>query len=223
MKLEYRIAKTHVGKGLIETPDVVVQVANPHWSYARHLPADWDLSKIDRRTHVTSDLLTNLENAPEGPEMDLSPLRNDQRASGIVYGSNPIQNMYNLIGEYAQRFPEHEFFGKWGGYQPYKEGKRFVFYVEDENDANLMVQRLNEVSKTMRIPISANHQYGLTQYQDFVEINERLRSTVRNKEGFKQLLGELEGFPHFFHEFFLTNDFSDPQAPSKDSRNSDLI
>lgn len=215
MKLEYRIAKTHVGRGLIETPDVVVQVANPYWSYARHLPTDWELSKIDRRTHVTSDLLTNLENTPEGLEMDLSPLRNDQRASGIVYGKNPIQNMYTLIREYAQRFPEHEFFGKWGGYQPHKKGKRFVFYVEDENDANLMIQRLNEVARRMKIPISANHQYGLTQYQDFVNINERLRSPVRDRERFKQLLEELEGFLHFFHEFFLTDDYLESQAHSK--------
>jgi len=215
IKLEYRIAKTHVGKGLIETPDVVVQMANHYWSYARHLPANWDLSKIDKRTQVTTQLLGNLERTANGNEMDLGPLRNDQRASGIVYGENPSQNMYNLISAYSDKFPDHEFFGKWGGYQPHKVGKRFVFYVEDENDANLMVQRLNEVAKTMRIPISANHQYGLTQYQDFVDINERLRSTIRNKERFKQLLKELEGFPHFFHEFFLTNNFVEPQAPSK--------
>lgn len=216
IKLEYRIAKTHVGKGLIETPDVVVQVANPYWSYARHLPTDWDLSKIDRRTKVTSNLLANLENTVEGQEMDLSPLRNDQRVSGFVDGNNPMQSMYDLIGEYAQRFPDHEFFGKWGKYQPPpRKEKRFVFYVEDENDANLMIQQLNEVAKMMNIPISANHQYGRTRYQTFVNINERLRSPVRDRVGFKRFLGESEGFPHFFHEFFLTDDYLESQAHSK--------
>ena len=203
--LEYRISDAHVGRGKIEAPDLVIHTHNPYWSYASHLPPDWDIPKINRRTRVASDLLTNLENTPDGQEMDLSPLRNDQRASGIVYGQNPLQNMYNLIREYAQRFPEHEFFGKWG--QPRIDGKRFVFYAEDENDANLTVQRLNEIARKMGIPISASHQYGLKRYQDFVDINQRLRSTVRDKERFKQLLKELEGLPHFFHELFLNDRF----------------
>jgi hypothetical protein len=55
MQLEYRIAETHVGKGLIENPGVI-QTANSYWSYARHLPRDWDLSKIDKRTSVAERL-----------------------------------------------------------------------------------------------------------------------------------------------------------------------
>ena len=62
MKLEYRIAEAHVGKGLIEAPNIVIQVANPYWSYARHLPADWDFSKYERRASVASRLLGSLNN-----------------------------------------------------------------------------------------------------------------------------------------------------------------
>jgi hypothetical protein len=215
IQLEYRIAKTHIGNGLIETPGIVVQAPNPYWSYARHLPEDWDLSKRDKRTGATSELLQNLNSISEGSEMDLNPLKNDQRASGIVFGNNPMQNMYDIIEAYARKFPEHEFFGKWGGYQPEKPGKRFVFYVEDKEDAEFMVQRLYAVTSELMITITANHQYGITQIQDFVDINERLRSPVKNKARFKQLLQRLEGFPHFFHEFFLTDDFIESQAPSR--------
>jgi hypothetical protein len=140
--------------------------------------------------------------------MDLSPLEDDQRASGIVFGSDPIQHMYNLIAEYARRNPDHEFFGKWGGYQPEKPGKRFVFYVENKEDAKRMINGLYIVAADTGVPIQVEHQYGITQYQDFVDINQSLRSRVKNRQEFDRLLEELEGFPHFFHEFFLTDKFT---------------
>jgi hypothetical protein len=33
----------------------------------------------------------------------------------LFFGNNPMQNMYDIIEAYARKFPEHEFFGKWGG------------------------------------------------------------------------------------------------------------
>lgn len=203
IELEYRIAETHIGEGLIGAQGVAVHAINPCWSYARHLLGDWDLSNILKRTIAANQLLANLEKTADGTEMDLSPLRNDQRASGFVYGQNPLQNMYDLIREYANRFPECEFFGKWGGYEPHNSGKRFVFYIEDADEAKVIAGGLREIASQMGIPISAGHQYGIVQYQEFVDINDSLRSPVRNREGFKQLLEGLDGYPHFFHELFL--------------------
>ena len=202
IKLEYRIAESHVGEGMIESPDIVIHTHDPYGSYARHLPDDWDLSKIDKRTQVVSRLSQNLENTVEGQEMDLNPLKDDQRVSGFIYGTNPMQSMFDLISEYAKRYPEQPFFGKWGGNQPQKTGKRFVFYVEDEKDAYITLQRIKEVATDMNIPLDVRHQYGLTTYQDFVTIDERFRSKVKDSERFKQVLKELKGFPHFFHELF---------------------
>jgi hypothetical protein len=59
-----------------------------------------------------------------------------------------------------------------------------------------MVQRLYAVTSELMITITANHQYGITQIQDFVDINERLRSPVKNKARFKQLLQHLFCAPH---------------------------
>lgn len=201
IKLEYRIAKSHIGKGMIESPDITIPTHDPYGSYARHLPDDWDLSKIDKRTQVVSRLSQNLENTVEGQEMDLNPLKDDQRVSGFIYGTNPMQSMFDLISEYAKRYPEQPFFGKWGGNQPQKTG-RFVFYVEDEKDAYITLQKIKEIATDMNIPLDVRHQYGLTTYQDFVTIDERFRSKIKDRERFKQVLKELKGFPHFFHELF---------------------
>lgn len=215
IKLEYRIAKTHIGKGLIETPDVAVHVHNPYWSYARHLPDNWDFSKNERRKSVASRLLDNLEHLGQCQEMDLSPLRDDQRVSGIIYGNNPLQNMFNLVQVYAQRFPDHEFHVKWGGVHYEMKGKGFAMYVDGEQDARLTLQRLTALATEMKIPIGAFHRYGILGYQDFITIDKKLRSKVRNVEGFRDLLESIRDYPHFFHELFLTNDFLESQAPRK--------
>ncbi|MFH1133389.1 MAG: hypothetical protein V1735_02785 [Nanoarchaeota archaeon] len=222
IRLEYRIAKTHLGKGLIESPNVVVHVHDPYWSYARHLPAEWDFLKSERRTSVAPRLLDNLERMGKTQEMDVGPLRDDQRVSGIVYGNNPLQNMFELIRRYAQRFPDHEFYGKWGGGHHELEGKGFALYVEDEQDARRVLQRLSVLAHEMKIPIAASHQYGILGYQDFVTIDERLRSDVRDVEGFKELLESLSDYPHFFHELFFTDEFIDTSCSRKISLPSRL-
>ncbi len=206
INLEYRIAKTHVGSGLIETPGVVVHGDNPYYSYARHLPDDWDLSEADERTNVTKQLLEKLMHTPEGREMDLSPLKNDQRVWGVAYGQNSLQNVFDLVAGYAEKYPDRKFFGKWGGTRRGNRDKKFIFYVGDEEDACLMIEGLLEVASESEILTFAEHQYGLKSYGAFVDIGERLRSPVRDKAEFEKLLRELEGYPHFPHDLFLTDD-----------------
>lgn len=203
--MEFRIAETHIGKGLIETPNVKVQEVNPYWSYFRHLSYNWDFKKVLERTDVARQLLANLETTAGDEEMDLSPLLKDQRASGFIYGSNPIQNMYDLVVAYAENNPEHEFYGKWGGYMPELPGKRFIFYAENTNDANRIISGVRDTADVLNIRIEINHQYGLTDYQKYAKIDNNLKSEINDKDGFKALLTRLTGFPHFFHQFFFSD------------------
>jgi hypothetical protein len=214
IQLEYRIAKSHIGKGLIETPDLVVHTHNQYWSYARHLPTYWDFSNNERRKSVASKLLDNLESLNPDQEMDLSPLRDDQRVSGIVYGNNPLQNMFNLIQLYSQRYPDQEFHSKWGGGRFETEGKGFAVYVDDDQHAQLTLQRLTTLAQEMEIPIEAFHRYGIVGYQDFVTIDKNLRSRVKDIDGFRGCLESIRDYPHFFHELFLTDNYIESQAPS---------
>jgi hypothetical protein len=203
IKLEYRLAIDHVGRGKITTPNVPVQKVVPVWSYAKHLPSDWDQTKSYKRIEVVWQLAANLEkNHPNYP-MDLSPLKNDQRVAGSVAGRNPLQNMYNIIEEIAQTYPDYEFFGKWGGYKINKLSKRFVFYVEDENDAELMLERVQTIAENQNVPLIAEHQYGLRRYQKFVNIDSQLKSKVRHRDEFKKLLEDLTFVEHFAHGLFL--------------------
>jgi hypothetical protein len=204
IRLEYRVAATHVGKGRIETLGVSTQPHNPYWSYFRHLPPNWDKKNISKRTNVAGRLLENLKLAGE---MDLSPLKDDQRASGFVYGANPLQIMYDVTLKLAQDYPFYPFFGKWGGYQPEKEGKRFVFYVENEQDAISVIEKVKTIAQTMGQKLKIEHQFGLTNYADFVKIDSTLRSNVNNPREFAAYLNKLMGFPHFFHEFFAMPEF----------------
>ena len=203
IKLEYRVAETHTGKGRISVPNVNTQPLNEYLSYFRHLPPEWDKNKIAQRANVARRLLENLKLAGR-EEIDLSPLKDDQRASGTVYGSNPLQLMYVVVSNLAQENPNYPFFGKWGGYQPEKEGKRFVFYVENEQDAYFIIEKVNGISRRMGERIEIAHQYGLTNYADFVKIDKNLKSKVTNPRGFESFLESLLGFPHFFHDFFST-------------------
>ncbi|MCX6769184.1 MAG: hypothetical protein NT051_00695 [Candidatus Micrarchaeota archaeon] len=198
IRLNYRVAETHTGKGRVNTPGAITQPFNEYWSYFRHLPSDWDNSKIARRANVAGRLLENLKLAGKG-EMDLGPLKDDQRASGTVYGASPLQLMYDVVSKLARENPNYPFFGKWGGYQPEKEGKRFVFYVENEQDAFFIIEKVNGISRHMGEKIEISHQYGLTDYAAFVNIDKNLRSKVTNPQKFEFLLERLLDFPHFFH------------------------
>jgi len=202
INLAFRISEDHVGRGKIETPGVKTQCFCRPWSYARHLPEDWDRVKIARRTAVAERLWENLVHTPRGGEMDLRPLFDDQRATGIVHGANPLQQMFNLISRIAERNPDYAFFGKWGGFEPWREGKRFVFYAENAGDAEYMLDRLRGAAFVMGIEIDTQRQYGLTSYQRHVKIDERLMSRVTKPEEFEALLMEVTGHPHFFHELF---------------------
>ncbi len=202
IQLAFRIARSHVGKGAIETPLVDTQPHNPYWSYARHLPSDWDRSKADKRTGVATCLL--LEMLLHGKaEIDLRALRDDQRLSGFVMGHNPLQQMHTIIIELAKQFPEYPFFAKWGGYRPELPGKRFVFYVDDEFDAKLLRERLRHCAQRIGAQLEdVTHAYGITEYQKFVKIDSQFKSRVENPDDFIAFLRDLHGFPHFFHEFF---------------------
>lgn len=205
--LEYRISHAHVGRGRIEAPDLVIHTHNPYWSYARHLPTDWDFSKARRRKSVASRLLDNLDRLEEDKEMDLSPLRDDQRVSGVVYGTNPLQSMFDLIRIHAHEFPEREFYAVWGGGRYEMPGKGFAIYVDNEKDANESMQALIAVAKAMQIPIEAFHRYGPVIFLDYVTIDGRLRSQVKDAKGFRKVLEDIREIPHFFHELFLTDRF----------------
>ncbi|MEW6722201.1 MAG: hypothetical protein AB1324_02990 [Candidatus Micrarchaeota archaeon] len=203
IQLEYRIAKTHVGPGKIDTP-AKIQTRNKYWSYARHLPPDWDVSKAEKRTAVASRLFTELVvfGSKESP-LDISALKDDQRVSGTVYGGNPLKSMMNVIAELSKAHPEYPFFAKWGGYEPLQEGKRFVFYVEDEADAALMMGRVREAAGRAGAQVTVSHEFGITHYKSHLDIDANFRSVVRGREEFADLLGGLVGFPHFFHELFV--------------------
>ncbi|MBS3122660.1 hypothetical protein J4434_07305 [Candidatus Woesearchaeota archaeon] len=211
LNLQYRLAQDHIGRGLISSSVlqldyVSTHTENPFWSYVRCFPVEWNAAKIedmaDKRTEVIDRLLDNLDRLKNGEEIELSPLKDDQRVSGYVYSENPLQNMFNIIQEYAKRYRE-PFYGKWGGYQPEKVGKRFMFYVENEQEAYTMVERINNVAGDLCIPLFARQQYGVKDYGDFVEVNCRLKSKVKNKNKFMKFLEEMEGYNDFLHELFV--------------------
>lgn len=203
INLAFRISEDHVGKGKIETPGVKTQHFCRPWSYARHLPEDWDRAKIARRTAVAERLWVNLVRAARGgTEMDLNPLLDDQRAAGTIGGANPLQAMYELVSRLAEQHPDYPFFGMWGGYKPWRATRRFVLFVEDAQDAALMIERLKEIASTTGVPLDVQHQYGLKHCRKHVTIDERLRSAVTKPEEFESLLLEVADHPHFFHELF---------------------
>ena len=203
IKLEYRIAEAHTEKGLIEAPGLVTHDHNDYWSYARHLPDDWDFSKRQKRKNVASRLLHSIEADSENQELDLFPLKDDQRASGIIYGENPLQNMFDITERYAQIFPEHEFYVKWGGGRYEMPGKGFAFYTEDEADTLILMSRVNVIAAKNDIPIEIYHRYGILEYQDHVNIDARFKSTVKDRQGLVNLLNSIKRYPHFFHELFV--------------------
>ena len=205
--LEYRISYAHVGRDKIEAPDLVVHTHDPYWSYARHLPRDWDFSKARRRKAVPARLLEGLDQLRDDQKLDLSALRGDQRVSGEIFGENPLQHMFDLIMAHVHEFPEREFYAKWGGGHFELPGKGFAIYVNDEKDAQESLKALVAVALAMRIPIKAFHRYGLVDYQNYVTIDEKLRSTVSDIAGFRELLQQINTLPHFFHELFLTDRF----------------
>jgi len=139
------------------------------------------------------ELLRNLDAIGEGGEMDLSPLRNDQRVSGKIYGDNPLQSMFDLVRAYAYRYEEQSFRIKWGGGRVEMEGKGFVMYVED---VPLSLQRLRSLAADRGVPIEANHKFGIRDYGRFVQVDERLRSEVNDPEGFREFLKGLEWYSH---------------------------
>lgn len=232
LNLQYRLAQEHIGRGLInssvlELDNVSAHTENPFWSYARCFPVDWNSAKIEnmtyKRVEAIDKLLDNLDDLTKPDkaspvkikdngkldkikesdklEIDLSPLKDDQRVSGFVYTENPMQNMFNIIQEYAERYRE-PFYGKWGGDKPDRVGKRFMFYVENENEAYQMVARINKIAGDLEIPLFARQQYGVKDFKDFVLVNCRLKSKVKNKDKFRKFLQELQGYEDFPHELF---------------------
>ena len=201
IRLEYRIAAAHAGRGKIHAAELQLHKHNPFWSYARHLPNDWDVRKIEARTSAAERLLRNLDSAA-GNAIDITPLKDDQRASGVVYGRNPLQVMYDIIQELAKRYPEYPFFGKWGGNKPGEKGRGFAFYVEDESDAALIIIRLTSIAKEMRTPLEIAHEFGPSCIRKFVTVKEGFEGLVSDTEGLRNELAKLVSYPHFFHELF---------------------
>ena len=201
--LEFRLSKEHPIRGLIGMKNVEFQSYNRNWSYARHLPNNWDLDKIERRKSVPIRLLDNLNRLDSNQEIDLSPLKDDQRISGEFCGKqNALQDMFELIQVYAKEYPKLEFYGKWGGGQRNRKGVGFAIYVDNEEKAKKTKQIFVKLAKNMNMKIDAHHRFGIVEYQEHVTIDERLKSKIRNIESFKYFLESLIGFPHFYHELF---------------------
>jgi hypothetical protein len=204
IQLEYRISYAHTK--MIVQGDSPVHKHNQYWSCARHLPPDWDLRKIEKRRSVVTRLLDNLRETKRGRKMDVSPLLDDQRASGVIYGRNPLQSMFDLVGRIAERYPSEQFHIKWGGGQYGRPGKGFAFYVDDADDAQHMIALSQEVAEELGVAIDAYHRHGIEQYEKFVTVDAHLRSKVNERRAFEALLLRLEDYPHFFHELFLTDE-----------------
>jgi hypothetical protein len=232
--LEFRIAKKHAEKNKFDAPISHIHSLNPVWSYARHLPDDWDQNKIQRRTDVASRLRDNLLETldipaemktylkrlvSDGPgvegllhisaindepekKMDLSPLKDDIRASGFVYGPKPLFAAFEMIKRLAIEHPQYPFFGKWGGYDDTLEGKRIVFYCDGLDDALILSERLNSISKRDGVKLAIAPNYGITTYTRFVDIDKAFESKVRNAVEFLDVLQGLQGYPHFIHDLF---------------------
>ena len=60
-------------------------------------------------------LLENIIRTKANEKVDLSPLMDDQRASGFVYGENPLNNMLEIILKLSVDYADFQFYGKWGG------------------------------------------------------------------------------------------------------------
>lgn len=201
MSIEFRIAEAHKGKEKITT-HLLTHKHNPYWSYARQLSNDFDSKNIQKRTDVAVKILTNLNNTASGKYIDLSPLKDDQRAAGIIYGENPLQNAVDLIFTYHAHYPEQQIICKWGGGKPEIPGKGMVFYVEDKTEAEYIIDTINPIAEQLNIPLELVHQYGIFAYQQFVTLNDQLTSKVRNKKRFESELICLEDYPHYHHEVF---------------------
>lgn len=102
MQLEYKISIEHIGEGKI-APGFPIQYENPYWSYATNRGAG--VLKKSARTRVASRLwlLDNLRATPDGQEMDITPLLDDQRAAGFIFGDNPLRNMVTILQELSAR------------------------------------------------------------------------------------------------------------------------
>jgi len=135
-------------------------------------------------------------------KMDLSPLKDDIRASGFVYGPKPLLAAFEMIKRLAIEHPQYPFFGKWGGYDDTLEGKRIVFYCDGLDDALLLSERLNSISKRDGVKLAIAPNYGITTYTRFVDIDQGFESKVRNALEFLDVLQRLQGYPHFIHELF---------------------
>jgi len=199
--LEYRVSEAHFGPGKIQARDIIIHRNNPYWSYARHIPCvDWQPNQA--RLTVYNRLLDNLKRA-RGGVIDLSPLVDDQRVSGTVFGDNPLQAMYDLIEQVADVFPEFTFYGKWGGGQLDRLGKGFAFYINDKEAARHTIEVLSLVAEDIGILIAPEHRYGIKFLEEFVEIDDSLQSRLKTgKAKFRDFLKELKNYPHFNQQIF---------------------
>jgi len=59
----------------------------------------------------------------------------------------------------------------------------------------------------MKIPIEAFHRFGPVDYQNHITVDGRLRSTVKDREGFEMLLEAMKRQSHHFHELFLSDKY----------------
>lgn len=169
------------------------------WSHARRVPNDWNTNLILKRTGVVQRILNNMDLSNPEKEIDLTPLKDDLRVTGFVYGTNPLASLYDLtihldsIG--------HNFRVKWGGYKPELNGKRFVFYADNPEHAEETNNLLHQVSQTFHLE-EIQLQYGIQTYQEYITIDESMRSKVKKFPEFYKRLKKLKKHPHFFEEIF---------------------
>ncbi|MBL7056197.1 hypothetical protein ISS07_04750 [Candidatus Woesearchaeota archaeon] len=199
ISLQYRISEAHFSDIGADLP---THNANDVWSYARHLPADWDTSKVQKRALVPERLLDNLRATPSDGEVDLTPLKDDQRAAGHIFGDNPLRNMYEILTEYANSSPKSEWFAKWGGGKVWMKGEGFAIYLENGQEATKTIEDISSIADSRGVSIKINHRFGITRYRDYVEVDESFRSAIKDRMVFRGLLEGMIGYEHFSYKLF---------------------
>ena len=188
--LEFRILKSHLDSGMINSVGLPMYIGGKNdWaSFVNHV----DYIKTDKRRNAAISLLKNVESSCE---VDLTPLKDDQRVAG--YANGDIQDIFEMVCEYGQRFPDHIFNAKWG-FKPNFKGRytdnknpRFVFYVENEKESDIVIARLNKITSLIGLELDLSHNYGLEEYKKHLDIDDNFKSEVREKEELVELISKI--------------------------------